>query len=125
MVIPQYTDTHPPIGGDFLKLGDVNVIKILHPHRFLVRPVVALFPDLYRNVALLQLPYHLIAEHTALVPPEPDACLQFLPVPVTGMLRKGGKKNSMNDSRYALQEDGHLVCPWHRYSHKGRKNSPR
>ena len=92
MVIPQYTDTHPPIGGDFLKLGDVNVIKILHPHRFLVRPVVALFPDLYRNVALLQLPYHLIAEHTALVPPEPDACLQFLPVPVTGMLRKGGKK---------------------------------
>ena len=50
-----------------------------------------IYEGVYR-ILTLQLPYHLITEHTALVPPEPDACLQFLPVPVTGMLRKGGKK---------------------------------
>ena len=92
MVIPQYTDAHPSIGRDFLELGNVNIIKILHPHRFLVCSVVGLFPDLNRNIAFLQFLYHFITEYTALVPPELDTCLQFLPVSVTGMFRKGGKK---------------------------------
>ena len=92
MVVFQDAYAHALESGQVFESGNVDVVQILHPDRFLVGVVAGTFSHFYLDAHGLQLLDGLVGQYASARAPEVDADREFAQVVVARLGRQGGEQ---------------------------------